>query len=97
MPVYYTVDGRDPRPVPGNFFGQLTATDREDAVKKAKSSKLRVPGTAPPNYADVNSNGVKGYFVRYQTDGSADSGGKRRKTRRGRKTRRNKTRRSRRK
>ena len=92
MPVYYTVDGRDPRPVPstGMFAAmgkQASATDRNDAVAKAKASKLSVPGKQIWG-ADVNPNGIQGYVVRYQ------NGGKRRKTRRGCKSRKNKTRRS---
>ena len=93
MPVYYTIDGKDPRPLPstGMFSSigkQSSAINREDAVKKAKRSGLIVPGKKIWG-ADVNPDGMQGYFVRYQT------GGKRRKTRRGRKTRRNKSRKSR--
>jgi len=93
MPVYYTVDGRDPRPVPstgmfGSMGKQSSASSRDEAVKKAKESGISVPGKTIWG-ADVNPNGMQGYFVRYQ------NGGKRRKTRRGRKTRRNKSRKSR--
>jgi len=89
MPVYYSVSGSDPRPVPstGMFASmgkQAAATSKDEAVSKAKASSLSVPGkqiwgaTQKPY----------GYLVVYQ------NGGKRRKTRRGRKTRKNKSRRS---
>ena len=96
MPVYYTVSGSEPRPVPGKFFGQATATTKEDAVAKVKSSKLSFPdkqlwGTTIQGVGSGNA-----FVVKYQ------NGGKRRKSKRGgsksrsgRKTRRNKTRRSR--
>jgi hypothetical protein len=90
MPVFYSVSGSTPQPVPstGMFASmgkQASATSRDDAVAKAKASKLSVPGKQIWG-ADQKP---FGYVVQYQ------NGGKRRKTKRGKKTRRNKTRRSR--
>jgi hypothetical protein len=49
MPVYYSVSGSNPQPVPstGMFSSlgkQATATSKDDAVAKAKASKLSLPG-----------------------------------------------------
>jgi hypothetical protein len=97
MPVYYSVSGSSPQPLPstGMFSSlgkQSTATSRDDAVAKAKASNLNIPGKQIWG-ADQKP---FGYVVEYQ------NGGKRRKTRRGlgksmsgRKTRRNKSRKSR--
>lgn len=90
MPVYYSVNGSDPRPVPstGMFASmgkQASATNRDEAVSKAKSSSLSVPGKQIWGATQKPF----GYVVEYQ------NGGKRRKTRRGRKTRKNKSQKSR--
>ena len=84
-PVYFSVSGSDPRPVPGKYFGQATATSPSEAQSKAVASKLSVPG----KQIWGTSTKPYGYLVEYQ------NGGKRKKTRRGGKTRRHKTRKSR--
>jgi hypothetical protein len=95
MPIYYSINGSNPQPVPstGMFSSlgkQSTAMSKQDAVSKAKASSLNFPGTHIWG-ADVKD---YGYLVQYQ------NGGKRRKSRRGysktksgRKTRKNKSRR----
>ena len=90
MPVYYSVSGSNPQPVPstGMFSSlgkQATATSKDDAVAKAKASKLSLPGKEIWG-ATIKNNA---FVVEYQ------NGGRRRKTKRGRKTRRNKSRKAR--
>jgi hypothetical protein len=98
MPVFYSVNGSNPQPVPstGMFSSmgkQSTATSKDDAIAKAKAAKINVPPGTDIWGATIKNNG---FLVEFQ------NGGRRRKSRRGfgksrsgRKTRRNKSRKSR--
>ena len=99
LPVYYSVSGSDPRPLPstGMFSSvgkQSSAVSKADAVAKATASKLSIPGKKIWG-ADKRD---YGWLVLFQ------NAGKRRKSRRGfsktksgRKSRKNKSRRNQRK
>ena len=98
MPIYYSVNGSNPQPVPstGMFSAlgkQSTAISKQDAVSKAKSSSLSLPGTEIWG-ADLKN---YGYLVQYQNGGKRRKSRKSRrgysKTKSGRKTRKNKSRR----
>jgi hypothetical protein len=95
LPVFYTVNGSAPMPVPstGMFSSmgkQSTAGSKQEAIAKARAAKINVPPGSIPWGADIQKDGIIVFF---------QSGGKRKKSRRktrlGRKTRRNKSRRSR--
>jgi hypothetical protein len=77
MPVYYSVNGSNPLPVPTTgMFGymgkQTTATSKDDAILKAKSAKINVPPGTDIWGANIQNNS---FVVQYQ------NGGKRRKSR----------------
>lgn len=93
MPVYYSMNGSNPMPVPSSgMFGsmgkQSTATSKADAEKKAtaagEQNKLQLPPDAKMWGSNIKDNS---FVVQFQ------NGGRRRKSRRGAKSRRNKTRR----
>ena len=98
MPVFYSVNGSNPQPVPstGMFSSmgrQSTEVSKDDAVAKAKAAKINVPPGSDIWGANIKNNA---FVVEFQ------NGGRRRKSRRGagksrsgRKTRRNKSRKSR--
>lgn len=86
MPVYYSVNGSNPLPVPSTgMFGyvgkQSTATSKDEAISKTKSANIRVPPGADVWGANIQNNA---FVVQYQ------NGGKRRKTR-SRRTKRRKS------
>ena len=92
FPVFYSVNGSNPLPVPstgtfGSMGKQSNAMYLDDAAKKAtvaaQQNKLQLPPGAKMR-GPVRKNNT--FVVQYQT------GGKRRKSRRGAKSRRNKTR-----
>lgn len=100
LPVFYSLNGSDPKPVPSSgMFGsmgkQSQASNKQEAINKAKSSKISVPAGYQLWGATSNGNS---YVVEYQNGGKSRKHRRRHgKSKSARKGRKNKTRRHRRK
>lgn len=99
LPVYYSLNGSDPKPVPSSgMFGtmgkQSQATSKQEAIQKTQSSKINVPAGYQLWGATNKGNS---YVVEYQNGGKSKKSKRRRnKTKSAKRGNKNKTQRHRR-